>query len=560
MKRLATLAMLTTTSSLAAMLVHGTAAHAQQVGTASAVNPAATVNMRTITIGSSISHMERIRTTESGSVQVLFVDKTSMTVGPNSDLTIDEYVFDPKSGEGKLAATLGKGALRFVGGLISHAGNAEIKTSAATIGIRGGVVLLNGPNVYMGYGSSTVSSRGGTVSLSAGEFTRTPGNGQPPSPPGPPPPNFVASQLQIFQSAGGQSGGVTAGHASPRNVAAAERRATGSNTGGVAGQVTSAPAPVITRIGNMASTLDQTIQTSAQSRALEASGAEGRPTVTLNGVFGGVVRDQLLSGPSAGQYRNTPVIGGVTVALNAMLNRVQANFGGYNSTSNSDTIQYGAVNPSDPTASTYTDYNNFSAQVKKDGVFDSTVDSSRISGEVTSLSPTATRQLGAELGQPNLTVCQCDYTRWGFWSLKIQGTDASVLGTWAAGRPSQFGDMPTTGTASYVGHVIAQVGTDSGSLRQAVGNFSNTVDFGARTGSVAVTGLDNTNYRGSVVLQGGTTTFAGGLSGDVGNRAMGMVGGFGRSSSNPVGEMAGSVGIVGTNYVGGGSFAAAIKR
>ncbi|MCX7321171.1 MAG: FecR domain-containing protein, partial [Hyphomicrobiales bacterium] len=479
MKRLATLAMLTTTSSLAAMLALGTAAHAQQVGTASAVNPAATINMRTITIGSSISHMERIRTTASGSVQVLFVDKTSMTVGPNSDLTIDEYVFDPKSGEGKLAATLGKGALRFVGGLISHAGNAEIKTSAATIGIRGGVVLLNGPNVYMGYGSSTVSSRGGTVSLSAGEFTRTPGNGQPPSPPGPPPPNFVASQLQIFQSAGGQSGGVTAGHASPRNVAAAERRATGSTTGGVAGRVTSTPAPVITRIGNVASTLDRTIQTSAQSRAVETSGAQGRPTVTLSGVFGGVVRDQSLSGPSTGQNYNIPVIGGVTVALNAMLSRTSAD----------DTIQFGSVNPSDPTASTYTDYNNFSAQVKKDGVFDSTVDASRISGEMSTLSPDATRQLGASLGQPNLTVCQCDYTRWGFWNLKIQDTDASILGTWAAGRPSQLGDMPTTGTASYVGHVIAQVGTDSGSLRQAVGNFSNTVDFGARTGSVAVTGL-----------------------------------------------------------------------
>lgn len=563
MKRLATLAMLTTASSLTALLGLGMAAHAQQVGTASAVNPAATINMRTITIGSSISHMERIRTTESGSVQVLFVDKTSMTVGPNSDLTIDEYVFDPKSGDGKLVATLGKGALRFVGGLISHAGNAEIKTSAATIGIRGGVVLLNGPSVYMGYGSSTVSSGGGIVWLGAGEFTRTPGNGQPPAPPGPPPPNFVASQLQIFQSAGGQSGGVAAGHASPRNVAAAERRATGTNAGGVAGRVTpTPPAPVITRIGNVASTLDQTIQTSAQSRAVEASGSatDNRPTVTLNGLFGGVVRDQSLSGPSAGQYRNTPVIGGVTVALNAMLSRVQANFGGYNSTSSSDTIQYGSVNPSDPTASSYTDYGNFNAQVKKGGVFNGTVDESRISGEMSNLSPTATRELGASLGQPNLTVCQCDYTRWGFWSLKIQGTDAGIYGTWAAGRPSQLGDMPTTGTASYVGHVIAQVGTDTGSLRRAVGNFSNTVDFGARTGSVAVTGLDNTNYRGSVALQSGTTTFAGGLAGDVGNRAMGMIGGFGRSSTNPVGEMAGSVGIVGTNYVGGGSFAAAIRR
>lgn len=552
MMRMATLAILTISCS---MLALGTVAQAQQVGTASAVNPAATINMRTITIGSSISHMERIRTTESGSVQVLFVDKTSMTVGPNSDLTIDEYVFDPKSGDGKLVASLGKGALRFVGGLISHAGNAEIKTSAATIGIRGGVVLLNGPNVYMGYGSSTVTSNGNSVSLSAGEFTRTPGNGQPPMPPGPPPPNFVMSQLQIFQSGGGQSGGAPAGHASPRNVAAAERRATGSNTGGVAGQVASTPAPVITRIGNVTSTLDQTIQTSAQSRAVEASAAESRPTVTLTGAIGAVVRDQYTSGTNAGQRFNAPLFGGATVALDAIVNRIQANFGAYGGNID-QTVQFGSLNPADPTPSTYTDYSNFSAQLKKDGA----LAGSGISGEVTSLSATSTRQLGASLGQPNLTVCQCEYTRWGFWSVRTPDPNLAIFGTWVAGRPAQASDIPTMGTASYVGHVIAQVGTMSGDPRQAVGNFSNTVDFGARTGSVAVTGLDNTNYRGSVALQANATTFTGGLAGDVGNRNMAVIGGFGRSSTNPIGEMAGAVTITGTNYVGGGSFAAAIKR
>lgn len=546
MTNLATFAILTATVSALAL---ATPAQAQQVGTASAVNPAATVNMRTITIGSSISHMERIRTTDSGSVQVLFVDKTSMTVGPNSDLTIDEYVFDPKSGEGKLAATLGKGALRFVGGLISHAGNAEIKTSSATIGIRGGVVLVNGPNIYMGYGISTVTSRGGSVSLSAGEFTRTQGNGAPPLPPGPPPPNFVASQLQIFQSAGGQSGGVSAGHASPRNVAAAERRATGSNSG-VAGQATVTPTPVITRIGEVKSTLDSTIQTSAQARAVEASGVEARPTTTLTGVVGGI--DQIGNGPNRS---NNPIFGAATVALDAVLNRIQANFGAYGSSS-SETFQFGSLDPSNPTTSTYTDYNSFSAQSKRSG----TVNNIGYSGEMSNLSPGGTRQLAANLGQPNVTVCECEYTRWGFWNVKNPTGTESIFGTWAAGRPAQISDMPTTGTASYVGHVIAQVGTTNGDMRQAVGSFSNTVDFAARTGSVAVTGLDSTNYRGSVALQSGATTFSGGLAGDVGNRNMAVLGGFGRSSTNPVGEMAGSVAIVGTNYVGGGSFAAAIKR
>lgn len=549
MMRPTTLAILTTTVSL---LTLGAPAHAQQVGTASAVNPAATINTRTITIGSSISHMERIRTTESGSVQVLFVDKTSMTVGPNSDLTIDEYVFDPKSGEGKLAATLGKGALRFVGGLISHAGNAEIKTSSATIGIRGGILLANGPNLYVGYGTSTVTSGGSTVSLGAGEFTRT-GIGQAPLPPGPPPANFVASQLQLFQSAGGQSGGVSPGHASPRNVAAAERRATGSNAG-VAGQPTTTPAPVITRIGEVKSTLDQTIQTSAQSRAVETSA--GRTTGVLTGLVGGIVRDQDISGPTSGQRYNTQLFGGAVVALDAIVNRIQANFGAYGTGTSNEMIQFGSLDPSDPTVSTYTDSSNFSAQLKRDG----NLSAAGISGEMSSLSPSATRQLGASVGQPNVTVCQCDYTRWGFWNVRTQDPNLGIFGTWVAGQPALASDVPTTGTASYVGHVIAYVGGTGGDPRQAVGSFSNTVDFGARTGNVAVTGLDNTNYRGSVALQNGTVAFSGALAGDVGNRNMALIGGFVRGATSPVGEMGGTVAITGTNYVGGGSFAAAIRR
>ena len=120
-----------------AVALIGPAAWAQQVGTAAAVNPAAQARgsggARTIVIGQSIAHKERIQTTSAGSVQLLFLDKTSMTIGPNSDLAIDEYVYDPASNTGKLAATLSKGVMRFVGGQISHAGNAQISTPNAVV-------------------------------------------------------------------------------------------------------------------------------------------------------------------------------------------------------------------------------------------------------------------------------------------------------------------------------------------------------------------------------------------------------------------------------------------
>jgi hypothetical protein len=550
MTRLLTLKM---ALALAATATLAAPAFAAQVGTASAVNPAATVDLRTITIGSSISHMERIRTTASGSVQVLFIDKTSMTIGPNSDVTIDEYVFDPKAGTGSLAATVGKGAMRFVGGLISHNGNAEIKTRTATLGIRGGVAIVSGPSVYAGYGSTSVTAGGVTVTLGANEYTQT-GSGVP-APPGPPPPGFVTSMLQLFQSAGGQTGGVARGTASRGNVAAAERRATGSTTASVAGPLTPTPTtvPAATQTTNTIFNLNQTIQTSAQTAAVENLIVEQRPTVdprpsvTLSGFVGGFYHHDFIG--------NQAIFGTSQVVLDATGNRVQANFTSFGNTS--DTFQFGSTGPMDPTSSVYTDYNNFSAQAKRGATFNTIP----YDGELINVSPDATRQLAASLGKPDLTVCRCDYTRWGFWSVHAPSTNESIFGLWVAGRPAQASDVPVTGTATYIGQVVANVGSSSvKDARVVAGNFSNEVNFGARTGAVSVTGLDNTNYSGTVALQGNTSNFSGALAGNVGNRQMGLIGSFYRSPTSPVGEMGGTVAIQGTNYVGGGVFTAAARR
>jgi hypothetical protein len=127
-------------------------AASQGVGSAAAVKPSSTGtppggSARTLEIGTEIVSRERIQTSESGSLQVMFLDKTTMTVGPNSDLLIDEFVYDPGAGSGQFAASLTRGALRFVGGQISHTTGATINTPSATIGIRGGglVAALNVP-------------------------------------------------------------------------------------------------------------------------------------------------------------------------------------------------------------------------------------------------------------------------------------------------------------------------------------------------------------------------------------------------------------------------------
>src|SRR6202044_2107077 len=122
-------------------------ASAQQVGTATAVNPLSESTppggtATPLIVGAHVVHNERIHTSPGGTVQLRFTDKSSMSIGPNTDLVINEYVYDPNANSGHLLATLTEGALRYVGGNLSHAGAASITTSAANIGIRGGTVTI----------------------------------------------------------------------------------------------------------------------------------------------------------------------------------------------------------------------------------------------------------------------------------------------------------------------------------------------------------------------------------------------------------------------------------
>jgi hypothetical protein len=136
---------------LAVLLATGTflviPAKAQEVGTAAAVNTLSQGTppgggVQVLRIGARVLHNERIQTSASGTVQLLFIDKTTLSVGPSSTLVIDKFVYDPATGTGQMVTTLTKGALRFVGGQLSHQGAATVNTPVATIGIRGGTATI----------------------------------------------------------------------------------------------------------------------------------------------------------------------------------------------------------------------------------------------------------------------------------------------------------------------------------------------------------------------------------------------------------------------------------
>lgn len=192
-------------------------AAAQTVGNVGAVNPDTTGAppgraKRTLTLGAGVVQNERVQTDSQGSAQLVFRDRSALNVGRNSTVVIDRFVFDPGSGAGQMTATITRGALRFVGGAVSHRNGATIRTPTATIGVRGGMVSLafdsNGAlHVIHHFGNVTVDAGGGVVRLRRAGFETIVLGGAPPSAPRRVSASFLSWLMAQLASAQGQHGG-----------------------------------------------------------------------------------------------------------------------------------------------------------------------------------------------------------------------------------------------------------------------------------------------------------------------------------------------------------------
>ncbi len=141
-----------------------------------------------------------------------------MTIAPNSDVTIDEFVYNPDTGKGELAMSAVSGVLRFVGGKLSKNENAvTMKTPTGTLSIRGGVFMMNLEanghlDVVFLYGKSlTVTGINGLARTitRAGFGVTIAGPGAPPSPPGPRPPGELGRFLAALTGHAGSTAGTT---------------------------------------------------------------------------------------------------------------------------------------------------------------------------------------------------------------------------------------------------------------------------------------------------------------------------------------------------------------
>jgi hypothetical protein len=505
-----------------------------RVGVTSAVNPAAAgtppgAASRQLTVGSDIIFRERVVTTTDGQAQILFLDQSSLLIGPNSTVVIDEFVYDPATNKGSMAATLTQGSFRYIGGKLSKQGNATLKTPVATIGIRGSDVTVsyeaakNLMNVIATHGVANIQAiGGGVVGLRSGFGAIIEGN-RPPAPP------TALSAQQIADANGKFEGqpGKNAGAGKPPtdgDVASSGLSST------VAAQGLEAIAP-------------------AAGGPLPATGAafvvpfnpgtnESQPIVPIapvvGGGGGGGRTEQVLQGYVAGlgfpdseslQYSHivfNESPSDVTIATRPDAvgdGRVFATFK-FRAVGDA-AITDGSIELGDPidnnpaTQSLFIDNSTFWAMQNAESGKAQLNNSDASAGAILVSLPAASQ--GEFQGLPGGGLCSCEFVTWGFWAAELYSEvlERSLhvpVGLWVAGKLPDVNDPSPQGSAVFSGAALGMV-NNNGAVDFKTGSFTNNYNFTQRTGTVTISNFDGRAFGGTVTAGGDWRSYSGGLSG-----------------------------------------------
>jgi hypothetical protein len=136
--------------------------------------------------GIDVFQNEVIHTGPRSASRVLFQDKTNLSIGASSQVTLDRFVYDPDPAKSAVALSIAKGVARFTTGNLPKS-SYRITTPTATIGVRGTIITITVADdgtttISVDEGVATVTSNGQTVEVNAG-MTTTTVPGQPPSQP-----------------------------------------------------------------------------------------------------------------------------------------------------------------------------------------------------------------------------------------------------------------------------------------------------------------------------------------------------------------------------------------
>ena len=111
----------------------------QLVGVVGAISGTVKTETRELKAGDKIYLNETIYAGVGAGTQILLLDQSTFTVGEDSEVVMDTFVFDPKTNDGKIVASVKQGSLKVISGLISkkNPDSLTVKVPEGTLGSRG---------------------------------------------------------------------------------------------------------------------------------------------------------------------------------------------------------------------------------------------------------------------------------------------------------------------------------------------------------------------------------------------------------------------------------------
>jgi hypothetical protein len=518
---------------------------ADKVGVAAAVNPDAFSSLsgtpnQQLNIGKSIFFNERINTTNSGLVQVLLVDGSTFTVGPNSNLTIDRFVYDPRKKTGEMVATFSKGTMRFIGGKLSkNDGGVTVNTPSGALAIRGGMFqgstsrgvysfLFGDSLTFRGNNgqTQTVYETGYSLVTSGGRANIRPTT-----------PEDTNAFMQALSSTGTNFGSGTTGTGGPANPDGVQQ----ADIENAADQQVSdanfvmVQTSIQQQLAKLAKLQDQQSNPPQNNPPKQGGGVE--PPVKEGGEFRGYASGFLQTGTNGTGTPEFLIDGSSHVVLDTDPDNVTADIQVTHvdqlllPKTTTFNLGFGGQSPS-----TYTDDYDFlaladdgtSTVVRSEVVLKGPWWRPRLDTEVTKfegpdVTHTSPPNGGGFTSLPNAPLCEdCDFLRYGTWASDVTyGQNTDKMGGWwvATNEPISPSDMPTQGTASYAGMAVGTFASrgqgNVWSQQVSQGNMDMDWNFSRRRGNLAITNFAGKNFNGTMHAPG-RVDFSGVIAGSGG--------------------------------------------
>ena len=111
----------------------------QLVGVVGAISGTVKTETRELKIGDKIYLNESIISGAASGTQILLLDQSTFTVGEDSEVVMDTFIYDPETNDGKIVASVKQGSLKVISGLISkkNPDSLTVEVPEGTLGSRG---------------------------------------------------------------------------------------------------------------------------------------------------------------------------------------------------------------------------------------------------------------------------------------------------------------------------------------------------------------------------------------------------------------------------------------